>query len=209
MRLLITAGPTREFFDTVRFISNASSGKMGYAIAAAAAARGHEVTLVSGPVALDPPPSVEFHGVTTAQDMLEACLSAFDRSDAAIMTAAVSDWRPAQRRDHKAPKDAHHLTVSLEPTPDIAATLGARKGRRVVVAFAVEDREGRAHAESKMLRKHCDAIALNGPQVMGDDYTTIEVKVAGEPWTDPLTGPKQQVAQVLVDLVERLTLRGR
>ncbi|GMV98559.1 MAG: hypothetical protein AMXMBFR83_29090, partial [Phycisphaerae bacterium] len=104
MNLLVSAGPTREYFDSVRFISNASSGKMGYAIAAEAARRGHRVTLISGPVGLDPPAGVTVVRVTSAAEMADACKRAFRLADAAVMTAAVCDYRPARRLAYKRPK---------------------------------------------------------------------------------------------------------
>lgn len=204
MRLLITAGPTREHFDTVRFISNASSGKMGYAIAAAALARGHEVVLVSGPVPLAPPKGAEVVRVVTAAEMAAAAKRAFRRADAAVFTAAVCDYRPAQRAARKLKKTSRSVVVRLEPTEDIAASLGWRKGRRVTIGFAMEDHEHRRFAESKLRRKRCDAVVLNGPENVGGDRATVEVLVSAEGWTGPWTGTKRQVAARVVRLAERL-----
>jgi len=203
VRILVTAGPTREYFDTVRFISNASTGRMGYAIAAAAADRGHQMVLVSGPVVLPAPP-VEVVRVTTAAEMLAACEEAFAACDAAVMAAAVSDWRPAVREDHKAAKQTSCHTVELEPTPDICAALGAVKGRRVLVGFAVQDCEPHRRAEQKMVRKRCDAIVLNSPETMGSEKARVEVKLADEPWSEPVTAGKGEIGRLVVELVERL-----
>jgi phosphopantothenoylcysteine decarboxylase/phosphopantothenate--cysteine ligase len=204
MRVLVTAGPTREFFDSVRFISNPSSGKMGYAIAREAAARGHDVILVSGPVHLEPPADVRTIQVTTAQEMFDACIAAVDECDAVIMTAAVSDYRPARRAPRKLKKKNQPQTLTLVPTPDILSHLGARKGRRVVIGFAMEDHNARACAESKLRRKKCDAIILNGPANVGADDATIEILTADGNWSAPHSGSKEQAARLVLDLTELL-----
>lgn len=207
MRILITAGPTREFFDTVRFISNPSSGKMGYALAAAAARRGHEVVLVSGPVTIRPPTNVRTVHVTTAAEMAAAAKRAFRRADAAILTAAVCDYRPRKPLARKLKKQARPRTVTLEPTEDISASLGRTKGRRITIAFAMEDHNHHHHAADKLVRKRCDAIILNGPENIGADRATVEVLVAGEGWTGPWRGTKRQVAERIVRLAEQLAAR--
>ncbi len=204
MRILISAGPTREYFDPVRFISNGSSGKMGYSLASAACEKGHEVVLVSGPVSLVAPPDVELVRVTTAEEMLTACCEKFDSVDAAIMTAAVSDWRPAVRLKRKAPKQTSRHTVELEPTADICATLGATKGSRVLVGFAVQDEDRYERAEEKMVRKNCDAIVLNGPETLGSENASVEIKSVSLPWSDPVTGDKHYVARAIIEKVEDL-----
>ena len=129
MRILVTAGPTREYFDDVRFISNASSGRLGYAIAAEAARRGHHVVLVSGPVRLPAPPDVEFVSVVTGREMLDICRERFPDCDAAVMCAAVCDYRPTARSAGKAPKSTQAHAVELEPTEDICVSLGQMKER--------------------------------------------------------------------------------
>jgi phosphopantothenoylcysteine decarboxylase/phosphopantothenate--cysteine ligase len=204
VRILVTAGPTREYLDSVRFISNASSGRMGYAIAVSARDRGHEVVLISGPVALPAPEGVDFVQVVSAQEMLAAAESAFDRCDAAVMTAAVADFRPVHRLDHKAPKPAGDWTLGLGPTPDICATLGRKKGRRLVIGFAVQDEDPHARAENKMDRKQCDAIVLNGPETIGSPRARQQIKVAGEPWGEPFDVSKEEAADRIVTMIERL-----
>ena len=129
MHILVTAGPTREYFDTVRFISNPSSGKMGYAIATAAIERGHDVVLVSGPVALPDPKGADVTRVTSAREMLEACVSALDGCDAVIMTAAVCDYRPSRQLDHKLKKHHRVRPIHLQPTEDILPYVGASIAR--------------------------------------------------------------------------------
>jgi phosphopantothenoylcysteine decarboxylase/phosphopantothenate--cysteine ligase len=204
VKILVSAGPTREYFDSVRFISNPSSGKMGYAIAREAARRGHQVTLVSGPVALTPPPGVEVIEVVTAAEMARACKRAFRRVDVLFMTAAVCDYRPRSPLRHKRAKKARPMRVLLEPTEDIAAALGRRKGRRVVVAFAMEDHDPYRHAERKFLKKSCDLIVLNGPGNVGSDGAVVELFSRPRGWSAPIRGSKAQVARRLVKAVEDL-----
>ena len=182
MRLLITAGPTREFIDSVRFISNPSSGKMGYALALAAHRRGHEVVLVSGPVALEPPPC-RCVDVTTAAEMAVASKRAFRTAQAAILTAAVCDYRPAHPATQKLAKTQRPRRLELVPTEDIATSLGARKGR-------------------------CDAIVLNGPENVGGDRAAVEILVAGGSWSEVYEASKRVIATRIIRLVESLAGRG-
>ena len=204
MRVLVTAGPTREYFDSVRFISNPSSGKMGYAIAAEAARRGHEVVLISGPVPLPDPPGVTTVRVTTADEMFDASIEHFAHSDAAIMTAAVCDYAPAERLLQKLKKQDASRTVELRPTRDICAHLGAIKGGRVVIGFAMEDHDHRSNAEAKLLRKRCDAIVLNGISNVGSDSAEVEIFRANGGWTAPERGTKCEIAVLVLALTESL-----
>ncbi len=211
MNVLITAGPTREYLDTVRFISNPSSGKMGYAIAAASAAAGHHVTLISGPVALGPlgpvqlPAGVELVRVTSAAEMAAAAKAAWPAADAAIMTAAVCDYRPARRASRKRAKATTSLSLTLVPTEDIARALGrTKRPHQVLLAFALEDHDARAHAEAKLARKNCDAIALNDPGTINADQAQMDVLIRGAQWQHWRRGGKAQIAARLVRLVARL-----
>lgn len=204
MRILITAGPTREYFDTVRFISNPSSGKMGYAIAAAALERGHQVVLVSGPVALPDPKDAEVIRVTSAREMLEACISALDPCDAVIMTAAVCDYRPSRQLAHKLKKHHRVRPIHLQPTEDILTHLARAKGERVTIGFAMEDRDHHANTEAKLKSKGCDAFVLNGIENVGSDEATIEILRADRGWSPAICGTKKKIAESIVDLVESL-----
>ncbi|MBX3395043.1 MAG: phosphopantothenoylcysteine decarboxylase [Phycisphaerae bacterium] len=204
LHILITAGPTREYLDSVRYISNPSSGKMGFAIAAVAARRGHHVTLVSGPMELKPPASVNTVRVETAAEMLAAARRAFRCADAAVFCAAVCDYRPLNRARRKLPKSQAALTLKLTPTPDIAATLGRVKGRRISIAFALEDHDGRRKAEAKMIAKHADAIVLNGPINIGSDRATVEILRHGGDWTALPSATKPLIAKRLIELVEQI-----
>ena len=204
MRILVTAGPTREFFDTVRFISNPSSGKMGCLIAEEAANLGHEVRLVLGPVGIEPPGGVETTRVVSSREMYEASAAAFESCDAAIFTAAVCDYRPARTLDHKLQKRSQDRHITLVPTQDIAAALGKIKQDRITIGFAMEDHDHHAHAEQKLKRKNCDAIVLNGPENVGSDDATVEILGADGEWSGPFSGSKRAIAAQIVRLVESL-----
>ncbi len=162
--ILITAGPTAEPIDPVRYITNHSSGKMGYALAEAACKRGAEVTLVSGPSSLDCPSGVKLKRVTTACEMLDACKSVFDNSDIAIFAAAVADMRPQTVSDVKLKKGASGVdlsTIKLVENPDILATLAANKTNQVVIGFAAETNDVETNGKAKLSRKHADMIVAN------------------------------------------------
>jgi len=204
MRLLITAGPTREYLDSVRFLSNASSGRFGFALASQAAAQGHSVTLIAGPVGLSDPAGIRTIHVVSAEEMFQAADAAFDDCDAAIMCAAVCDFRPARREPLKLGKHERSTNLELVRTVDICAEFGARKGRRVVIGFALEDHDHRAHAEEKLRRKNCDAIVLNRPRTIGADEAKVEVLRADAGWQPEIRGPKADVASRIILLVQQL-----
>ena len=161
MKILITAGATREFFDPVRYISNPSSGKMGYAIAAAARERDWETELVSANVALTPPPGVNLIEVVTGDDMLSAARERFPECDILVKTAAVCDFRPKYYEAHKRKKDGNGMMVEFEPTTDILKTLAAGKNpRQTVVGFAAETQDIEAYAQKKLREKNLDLIVF-------------------------------------------------
>lgn len=160
-RLLVTAGPTREPIDAVRFIGNRSSGRMGFAVAGEAARRGAAVTLVLGPVELAPPPGVETVRVETAAEMREAVLARFDGVDAVVMAAAVADFRPARTETGKLKKAAGPPVLQLEPTEDILATLGRRRRDQVLVGFAAETEVSPAEGRRKLEEKNLDLVVVN------------------------------------------------
>lgn len=162
MKLMVTAGPTREFLDPVRFLSNRSTGKMGYAIAAAALSRGHAVQLVSGPVSLPPPPGVSLVRVTSAADMLEAVLTRLDDCDALVMCAAVADWRPKKISAQKLKKDVMSGTLELERTADILqAVRERRRPAQTIVGFAAETENVLTSAAAKCSAKGLDLVVAN------------------------------------------------
>lgn len=161
-KILITAGPTREKLDAVRFLSNRSTGKMGYALAEAARDAGYEVTLVSGPVSLAPVSGVTMVMVESAADMAEAVKSRAPEMNIIIMAAAVADYRPAQVHQGKMKKQPGNLTLELERTEDILASLGEVKpSGQILVGFAAETEDLLAHAAGKLQRKNLDWIAAN------------------------------------------------
>lgn len=210
-RLLVTAGPTHEAIDPVRFIANASTGKMGYAIAAAAAKRGAEVTLVSGPTSLPCPEGVRRIDVVSAAQMRDAAVSAFENADAAVCTAAVADYTPAHPADHKLKKAHEHLdSIELVETADILAELCASRGDRVVVGFAAETNNLISNAQAKLARKGADAIIANdvsrADSTFGSDTNRIAV-VCAEGVEQHETMPLADVSDVVLDKVRDLLRR--
>ena len=161
MRFVVTAGPTREAIDPVRFISNRSSGKMGYAIAEAALARGHEVTLISGPASLAPPPRAKFISITTSDELHDAVHRAVRACDVLVMCAAVSDYKPAAAATRKMRKRKSPFVLKLVPTRDILASLPKEDRRYLVVGFAAETHNLKINARKKLQRKNCDIIVAN------------------------------------------------
>ena len=204
LRFLVTAGPTREFLDPIRFISNRSSGKMGYAIAVAARAISSQVTLVSGPTALKPPQGVEFLSVTTAQEMAEAVWSRFDRVDICIMAAAVCDFRPRKMATSKIKKGAFGGILELEATPDILAELGRRKKSQVLIGFAAETDDMENHAREKLARKKLDFIVANDSSAF-DAETSRVIFIGREGKIERLSEmPKVEIAKLIVEHAVRL-----
>lgn len=176
-RLLITAGPNQEPLDPVRYISNRSSGKMGYALARQGRRRGAEVTLVSGPTALPPPPGVRLLRVTTAEEMREAVLREFPRATAVIMAAAVSDYRPAEFEPRKIKRKEGPLRIHLKPNPDILKELGMRKSGQLLIGFAAETEELMANAQRKLREKNLDLIVANNVTQAGSGFD-VDTNVA-------------------------------
>ena len=169
--ILITAGPTREELDPVRYLSNHSSGKMGYAVARVARDRGARVILVSGPTALSPPDNVEFVSVTSAKQMLEAVLNRYEESTVIVKAAAVADYRPATAATQKIKKGTDAaLSLDLEKNPDILAELGRRKGSRVLVGFAAETEDLLENARKKLKAKNLDMIVANDVTAPGAGF---------------------------------------
>jgi len=169
MRILITAGPTREYLDPVRYVSNASSGRIGCALADAALRAGHRVTLVLGPCPAEPPEGAEVVRVTSAEEMLEAVAVRFDACDALLAAAAVADYRPVERRPEKIKKGETHLTVELERTPDILAEMARRRKRQILVGFCLETEDLERRARGKLEAKGLDLVVANGPEAIGAD----------------------------------------
>ncbi len=186
LRCLLTAGPTREHLDPVRFLSNGSSGKMGFALAAAAAGRGWTVDLVSGPVALPPPAGVAVHGVVSAAEMFAACEARFSACDIFIAVAAVADYRPKDISAQKQKKNPGSVVLELVPTVDILKTLSATKRPgQTVVGFAAETNDVEGYARKKLSEKRLDWIVANDVSQAGigmnaDDNAILLIGAGGE-----------------------------
>jgi phosphopantothenoylcysteine decarboxylase/phosphopantothenate--cysteine ligase len=206
--ILITAGPTREDLDPVRYITNRSSGKMGYAVAEAAVRRGAKVILVSGPVDLESPSGVERVSVRTAEEMRRAVSERLTASTIAIFAAAVADYRPAQSHSEKMKRSKEPLTIHLEPTPDILAEAAQTKGDRLIVGFAAETNNVAENARKKLAAKNADLIVANDvtAEGAGFDHDTNVVTLFARDGRD-LALPKlskSEVAQRVLDEVLRL-----
>ena len=202
--LLISAGPTLEDIDPVRYISNRSSGRMGFAIAGAALDRGARVIVVQGPTTVAPPDGVEIVKVRSALDMHAAVFAALPSADAVVMTAAVADYRPAQAQKAKIKKQAERLTIELVKNPDILAELGQRRGRRkqpVLVGFAMETNDLLAYARRKLVQKRCDLIVANEAEVGfgGDDNVATLVGPDGDDALPKMS--KRELADRILDRV--------
>ena len=202
MHFLITAGPTREALDPVRYLSNRSSGRMGFALASAAVAAGHEVTLVAGPVALATPPGVERVDVVSAQEMYAAVERHLLRAETAIFAAAVADYRPVQVAEQKIKKSADTLTLTLERTTDILGSVRSVWGwRGVLVGFAAETENVLANARAKLERKGCDLMVANDVSQPGIGFDAPENEVtlltAGGEETLPRMS-KEALARVII-----------
>lgn len=207
-RILITAGPTYERIDPVRFIGNFSSGKMGFSIAEECRRRGAEVTLVAGPTALQCDAAIRRVNVESAQEMYEACLPAFDTADAAILSAAVADFTPEQKAESKIKREADDLVLRLRPTHDIAKTLGQRKrpGQRLV-CFALETNDEEANARGKLERKNADFVVLNSTRIPGTTFNADDNQIAVVTREGVRSYPmksKQEVASDIIDVLQGL-----
>jgi len=203
MRILITAGPTREYLDDVRYLSNASSGRMGFAVAAAAVAAGHEVVLVAGPVALTPPEGCSVVSVETTDEMGRACVEAFGDCDGVVAAAAVCDYRPLCRHEGKLAKTGEGVSIEMIETDDVLATLGAGKEGRFVVGFALEASNPREGALQKLRAKNCDAIVLNGPEAIGSEENSIELIDISGSVVASWDGPKSELATRLIEWIDQ------
>ncbi len=175
---MVTAGPTREAIDPVRYITNRSSGKMGYALAGAARHEGHDVLLISGPTALDVPPGVDFIHTESAQQMYEAVRDTVAGVDIALLCAAVADYRPVKVAEQKIKKGENNYLLELERTPDILAAMRTDFGfNGILVGFAAETQDLIAHAREKLRRKGCNMIVANDVSRSGVGFGTAENEV--------------------------------
>ncbi|NMC21211.1 MAG: phosphopantothenoylcysteine decarboxylase [Thermogutta sp.] len=203
---MITSGPTREYLDPVRYLSNASSGRMGSALAEAFLAAGHEVRIVSGPVEIAYPPGCRVRFVTTTEEMLHAAIELFADCDGVIGAAAPCDFRPAARASDKIVKTGDDLYLRLVETPDILAALAAAKQGRWIVGFALETRDGPVRAMQKLQRKQCDLIILNHPPAIHSDRTEITAFTPDGAVLGTFIGSKTDAARAIYGWVERRLL---
>ena len=211
LRILVTAGGTREAIDPVRFIGNRSSGKMGYAIARDAARRGAEVTLVSGPTALRPPRNVAFTSVETTQEMLDAVLGVYPNVDVVIMAAAVADYKPHHQAEQKIKKNDDTLELSLDKNPDILKLLGEQKAGQLLVGFAAETQNLLENAAAKVKKKNLDMIVANDVTMKGAGFST-DTNVVKLLFPDgTIKGldlmSKEEVGNHILDIVKEKTSR--
>lgn len=204
-RVLITAGPTYEKIDPVRFIGNYSSGKMGFAIAEECRKRGADVTIVAGPVSLKTPEGVKRIDVENCEDMYNAATSTFATSDVAILSAAVADFRPADVADKKIKRGDDDMVIRLCPTHDIAAALGkAKTDRQTIVAFALETNDEETNAQRKLEKKNADFIVLNSLQNKGTCFRTDDNQIEIISRVDKKNYPKCSKAETAVYIVDEL-----
>ncbi len=208
VRILVTAGPTQEFLDPVRYLTNRSSGKMGYAIAEEAVLRGANVTLISGPTELYPFQNVHLIQIQTAEELAGAVKNEWENHQVLIMAAAVADFRPSKLSQKKIKKEASEWVLRLEQTEDILKSIGERKGEGVVVGFALETDDGEKNAIQKLHQKNCDLICLNNPNTphagFGQDTNQITFIDREEKIEHFPTMEKWQIAQKILDKVELL-----
>ena len=202
MHFLITAGPTREYIDPVRFISNASSGRMGYALAEAALKAGHDVTLVSSS-RMQPPINVDFVGVESAAEMFAAVRKLFGDCDCLIMAAAVSDYTPRRIRKTKIKKTDKSLVIKLKPTVDILKWAGGHKKKQMVVGFALEDKNLRKNAEKKLAGKNLDMIIANTPDAIGAEKSSVQIKTLDSKWLKLPMASKSVTAKKIICKIEK------
>ncbi|MEM6978814.1 MAG: phosphopantothenoylcysteine decarboxylase [Planctomycetota bacterium] len=208
--ILITSGPTRQYLDPVRYLTNASSGRMGVALAEAAIELGHNVTVISGPVSVSYPPAATVISVTTTDQMLAAAGECFERCDGAIGAAAPCDYRPRQIAESKMAKTGRPVTLELLETPDVIATLGQRKREdQWVVGFALETDDHRFRATVKLEKKHCDLMVSNGPEAIDADHNSVELLDEEGRVIEAITGSKSHVAKQLMHQIQtRLIQHG-
>ena len=207
-RILITSGPTRQYLDPVRYLTNASSGRMGSALAAAALELGHEVLVVSGPVAVEYPREANVLPVVSTEELLETCQREFPRCDGVIGAAAPCDYRPVRVEEQKIAKTGQPLVLNLIETPDVMATLGASKRPgQWLVGFALETDDQRYRALTKLEKKSCDLIVLNGPSAMDALDNRVEVLGKSGDVIASLAGTKDSVARGIFDVIHERLIR--
>lgn len=202
-RILITSGPTRQYLDPVRYLSNASSGKMGAALAAAAIQVGHQVVIVSGPVSVPYPPQAEVIDVISTGEMLAAAVKCFPDCDGVIGVAAPCDFQPVRTEDQKIKKTGGAIALELIETEDILMALGRMKtDDQWSVGFALETEDAEARARGKLKKKHCDLIVLNGASAISSDTNSVRIFDAQGAVVLSTEGDKSDVATKIMDTID-------
>jgi phosphopantothenoylcysteine decarboxylase / phosphopantothenate---cysteine ligase len=202
-RILITSGPTRQYLDPVRYMTNASSGRMGRALAEAAIVLGHEVVVVSGPVGIDYPSTAIVRPIISTEELLAVCEELFPRCDGAIGAAAPCDYQPVRVEERKITKTGEPLVLNLVETPDVMATLGATKRPdQWLVGFALETDDQRFRALTKLQRKSCDLIVLNGPTAMDAYDNQVEVLDKSGSVVSSFAGSKELVGREILRVIQ-------
>lgn len=207
-RILITSGPTRQYLDPVRYLTNASSGRMGAALAQAALDRHHDVLMVSGPVTVAYPSACKVISVVTTEEMLEVCRAHFPSCDGLIGVAAPCDYRPIFVQPQKIAKTGQPLELRLVETPDIVATLGQEKQpHQWLVGFALETDDQHFRAVTKMQKKSCDLMVLNGPSAMNSADNDIEILARSGEVIEAVRAEKVEVARRIIAVIEQRLIR--
>lgn len=201
-RILITSGPTRQYLDPVRYLTNASSGRMGRALAEATLARGHDVVVVSGPVEVNYPEGARIVPVVSTEEMLSAAAKEFESCDGLIGAAAPCDYRPVRVESHKIAKTGHPIDLHLIETDDVVATLGQIKGGRWVVGFALETEDHRLRALAKLEQKCCDLMVSNGPSAISSPDNHVEIITPDGHVIADFRGSKESVAEGILTVIE-------
>ena len=202
-RVLITSGPTRQYLDPVRYLTNASSGRMGKALAEAAIELGLDVVIVTGPVDVSYPSQAEVLPIVSTEELLEACRRVFPDCDGLIGAAAPCDYRPRRVASNKISKTGEPLMLQLIETPDVVATLGERKRQdQWVIGFALETEDQRFRALAKLERKSCDLIVLNGPEAMDSATNSVEVIDPNGDVLATIQGSKEEVANGIFKIIQ-------
>jgi phosphopantothenoylcysteine decarboxylase/phosphopantothenate--cysteine ligase len=201
--IVITSGPTRQYLDPVRYLTNSSSGRMGSCLAQSALNLGHQVTVVSGPVQVDYPIAATVIDVITTQQMLSATQELFASADGLIGAAAPCDYMPVHIAEHKLAKTGNGLQLSLVETPDIVATLGSlKRSNQWIVGFALETEDIRFRAIVKMTRKCCDMIVSNSAEAMNAESNSVEIILRGGTTIEQVEGPKKLVADAILKQIQ-------
>ena len=203
MKFLITAGGTREYIDPVRYITNASSGRMGYALAQAAINAGHSVILITAPTSLKPPKYAEVINVQTSKEMFNAVKDNFPKCHCLIMAAAVSDYTPANPSKIKLKKQHQNLTLELKPTTDILKWAGKNKKDKIVVGFALEDKNILENAEKKLNSKKIDMIVANSIEAVGAKKSALFAKIKGRDWLK-IDADKSKSAKIIISTIKTI-----